>query len=70
MYLDFEVMFFFYLFTLANSQTQWKFGGAANDKYDDLNPTSNPSLVFAQPQTIKHLPVSENWIYHAQLSAH
>jgi len=68
MYLDFEVVFF-YLFTRANSQTKWKFGGAANDKCDDLNPARNPSLVFAQPQTIQHLPVSDNWICHAQLSA-
>jgi len=64
MYLDFEVVFF----TLANSQTKWKFGGAANDKCDDLNPTSNPSLVFAQRQTIEHLPVSYSWTFHAQFS--
>jgi len=69
MYLDFEVVFF-YLFTLGNSQTQWQFSGATYDKCDDLNPTSNPSLVFAQPQTIKYLPVSDNWIFHARLSAH
>ena len=36
----------------------------------DLNPTSNPSLVFAQLQTIEHLPESDNWIFHAQLCAH
>jgi len=70
--LTFEVVFF-YLFTLANSQTRC--GGAANDKCDgrhsdDLNPTSNPWLAFAQPQTIQHLPVSDNWIFHAQLCAY
>ena len=69
MYLVFEVVFF-YLFTLANSQTQWKLCGAANDKCDELNPTSNPSLVFAQFQTIEHLPESDNWIFHAQLCAY
>jgi len=35
-----------------------------------LNPTSNPWLVFAQLQTIEHLPVSDNWILHAQLCVH
>ena len=69
MYLGFEVVFF-YLFTLANSQTQWKFGTAANDKRDELNPTTNPSLGFAQPQTFEHLPVSNNWTFHIQLKAH
>jgi len=69
MYLDFEIVFF-YLFTLANSQTQWKFGGAANDKRDDFNPASNHSLIVAQPQTIEHLSVSDNWTFHVQLSAH
>jgi len=42
----------------------------ANHKCDQLNPTSKPSLVFAQPQTIEHLPVSDIWSFHAQLSAH
>jgi len=39
-------------------------------KNDELRPTSNPSLVFAQPQTIAHLPASDNCAFHAQLSAH
>jgi len=38
--------------------------------YDDLNPTSNPLFVFAQLQTIEHLPESDNWIFQAQLCAH
>jgi len=65
-----EPIVLFYLFTLANSQTQWKFGGAANGKCDKLNPTSNHSLVFAQTQIIEHLPVRTNWTFHAQPSAH
>ena len=40
---------FFYLFVLANSQTQLKFGGVANYKCDDLNPTRNPSLTLWRP---------------------
>jgi len=30
-------------------KTQCKIGGAANNKSDDISPTSNLSLVFAQP---------------------
>jgi len=43
---------------------------SANDKRDELNPTTNPSLGFAQPQTFEHLPVSNNWTFHIQLKAH
>jgi len=39
-------------------KTQGRFGRAANDERDELNPTSYPSLVFAQPQTIVHFCLS------------
>jgi len=68
MYLDSGVVDF--LPNYANSQTQWKIGGAANDKSDELSPTRNPSLIFTHLQTIQHLPASDNKTFHAQLSAH
>jgi len=43
--------------------TQWRFGGEANDKSDELSQTSSPSIVFVQPQTIERLPESENWTF-------
>ena len=59
MYLDFQVIFFLPIY-IRNELNKMKLGGAAKDKCDELNVTSNPSLIYAQPQSTEHMPVSDN----------